>query len=126
MGGSLPVTALQLMRSRYSAYALAKIDYIQETMCPPASKGFDPIAAHAWASRVHWLGLTILSFSETEVRFAARYEDKGKLKLMCEASTFKQIDGRWYYVSGQPIKPTANGPCPCGSGKKFKRCCGAS
>ena len=24
-----------------------------------------------------------------------------------------------------PVKPTLNGPCPCGSGRKFKRCCGA-
>ncbi len=24
-----------------------------------------------------------------------------------------------------PGKPTLNGPCPCGSGRKFKRCCGA-
>ncbi|MEW6350740.1 MAG: SEC-C metal-binding domain-containing protein [Thermodesulfobacteriota bacterium] len=22
-----------------------------------------------------------------------------------------------------PPKPTLNGPCPCGSGKKYKRCC---
>ncbi|MBQ2264327.1 MAG: SEC-C domain-containing protein [Oscillospiraceae bacterium] len=21
-------------------------------------------------------------------------------------------------------KPSKNGPCPCGSGKKYKRCCG--
>jgi hypothetical protein len=25
----------------------------------------------------------------------------------------------------QPEGPSRNGPCPCGSGKKFKRCCGA-
>jgi TRAP-type C4-dicarboxylate transport system permease large subunit len=26
----------------------------------------------------------------------------------------------------QPAKPSLNALCPCGSGKKFKRCCGAS
>lgn len=24
----------------------------------------------------------------------------------------------------RPSGPTRNGPCPCGSGKKYKRCCG--
>jgi hypothetical protein len=26
----------------------------------------------------------------------------------------------------QPAPPSLNGPCPCGSGKKFKRCCGGA
>jgi len=25
-----------------------------------------------------------------------------------------------------PSKPSKNGPCPCGSGKKYKQCCGKS
>lgn len=25
----------------------------------------------------------------------------------------------------QPAVPSLNAPCPCGSGKKYKRCCGA-
>ena len=43
-------------------------------------------------------------------------------------------DGTWYYVDGEVIKPATsvhqqpkvgrNDPCPCGSGKKFKKCCG--
>jgi hypothetical protein len=28
-------------------------------------------------------------------------------------------------VAVQPKPPALNAPCPCGSGKKFKRCCGA-
>ena len=34
---------------------------------------------------------------------------------------------RDHYQPGAPQKPegpTRNGPCPCGSGKKYKRCCG--
>ena len=27
-------------------------------------------------------------------------------------------------VHGNDPKPGRNNPCPCGSGKKFKRCCG--
>lgn len=26
--------------------------------------------------------------------------------------------------SNKPLTPSLNGPCPCGSGKKYKRCCG--
>ncbi|MGO9202447.1 MAG: SEC-C metal-binding domain-containing protein [Limisphaerales bacterium] len=28
-------------------------------------------------------------------------------------------------ISAAPRKAGRNGPCPCGSGKKFKKCCGA-
>ena len=47
----------------------------------------------------------------------------------------KQIDGEWKYVAGNVIPTTVtrvgekvgrNDSCPCGSGKKYKKCCGAS
>jgi uncharacterized protein YecA (UPF0149 family) len=28
-------------------------------------------------------------------------------------------------IQKQPIKPKLNEPCPCGSGKKYKKCCGS-
>jgi len=31
---------------------------------------------------------------------------------------------RWVPV-GEPKKPGRNQPCPCRSGRKYKRCCGA-
>jgi SEC-C motif-containing protein len=46
---------------------------------------------------------------------------------------FKQINGDWKYVAGNVIPTTVtrvgdkigrNDPCPCGSGKKYKKCCG--
>jgi len=33
--------------------------------------------------------------------------------------------GRALSAFGAPARPAANGPCACGSGRKFKRCCGA-
>ena len=51
-----------------------------------------------------------------------------------ERSRFRREDGRWYYVSGENVRPSPtrraatagrNDPCPCGSGRKFKKCCGA-
>ena len=53
-----------------------------------------------------------------------------------ERSRFRRAEGRWVYLDGEMVKPKPvvreepkvgrNAPCPCGSGRKFKRCCGAS
>ena len=87
------------------------------------------------------LGLTILATEaggegdETgTVEFVARYRAKGHDLSHHERSTFRRVDGRWHFVDGKTIKPPPvkaepragrNDPCPCGSGKKFKRCHGA-
>jgi SEC-C motif-containing protein len=44
-----------------------------------------------------------------------------------EISRFKQFDGQWHYLDGVcDVKEAArNTPCPCGSGKKTKHCCGS-
>ena len=44
-----------------------------------------------------------------------------------------RIDGKWFYVDGDMVKPKPvvrdkpkvgrNEPCPCGSGRKYKKCC---
>lgn len=126
-----PTTPEQLMRSRYSAYTQAKIDYIQKTMRGKAAQGFDPISAHAWASEVNWLGLTVIrTFQESPskgfVEFVARYSANNQNAFIHELSEFERLNEHWYYVDGvaQP-KPKRNQSCLCGSGKKFKHCCGA-
>ncbi|MGI9280290.1 MAG: SEC-C metal-binding domain-containing protein [Endozoicomonas sp.] len=42
-----------------------------------------------------------------------------------ECSDFIKEQGRWYFIyPGIPAKlPGRNAPCPCGSGKKYKKCC---
>ena len=51
-----------------------------------------------------------------------------------ESATFKKEEGVWYFddsefpfqqVVNEGPKVGRNDPCPCGSGKKFKKCCGA-
>jgi SEC-C motif-containing protein len=49
-------------------------------------------------------------------------------------SRFLKQDGEWYFVDGQLVAPKTekrnqpkvgrNDPCPCGSAKKYKKCCG--
>jgi SEC-C motif-containing protein len=51
-----------------------------------------------------------------------------------ERSRFVKESDRWYYVDGLLPTPVTyrreeekvgrNDPCPCGSGKKYKKCCG--
>jgi len=120
-----------LMRSRYTAYTLARIDYIVKTMRGNAAKNYDKKSALAWASSVTWLGLTVIDASVPKnniatVTFFARFSEQHKNKFIYEQSTFEKINDEWFYTSGITPKINRNGNCPCGCGKKFKRCCGIS
>lgn len=127
----LPETPEQLMRSRYTAYTMANIAYIEKTMAQAAAMGFDPQEAKRWASEATWLGLTVLktAFAKEEdelayVQFFARFKSQQKKQTIYETSEFRKIDGKWFYTDGEHLPITKNQACPCGSGKKFKRCCG--
>jgi SEC-C motif-containing protein len=125
----LPENAEQLMRSRYSAYALGELDYLKASWHAdflPADLVID--------ERIGWLGLTIISSNQlgcqATVEFEARLLLDGRVDAMHENSNFVSVGGRWLYTDGEmlapsftPWKPARNEPCPCGSGKKFKRCC---
>ena len=60
MGKQIPETPEALMRSRYSAYTMANIDYIKETMRGNALVGFQELDAKRWAKRVTWIKLKVL------------------------------------------------------------------
>ncbi len=131
------ITAEELMRSRYSAYCTKEIDYILATHDPKTrTDSYSDIAQ--WADSVQWTGLEILTTEKGKqqdvtgtVHFKAHYIQNGQPELLQENSTFRKEGEQWYYVSGvhnQPIVlPNSsigrNEPCPCGSGKKFKKCC---
>lgn len=153
-GTALPDTAEKLMRSRYTAYAKADIEYVKKTMVPEARKGFDVAAAKEWAESSIWKGLKIVDTQKGGpedkmglVEFIATYEVKGKGIDHHEVASFKKTkDGQWLFVDGEshehnegeghkhdtaPVvtvkrespKIGRNDPCPCGSGKKYKKCC---
>ena len=97
------------MRSRYSAYAAAKADYIVGTTDPEGS---------AWEADVDVWKKRILKFSrnseyggvvilETEtdgdeawVKFRAVMTAMKKDASFTERSYFRRVDGRWLYHSG--------------------------
>ena len=130
-------TAERLMRARYSAYATGAIDFLEKSNHSKTRKQFDPEGAERWSKDSRWLGLTILSVDSAlpdraHVNFEARYEDKDGTPIFHrERSLFEREDDEWRFVSGGAIpavsqKVGRNEPCPCGSGKKYKKCCGTS
>lgn len=91
------------MRSRYTAYTLANIDYIQKTMRKKAAENYDPVAAKKWASSVKWLGLTVVEAPTPKnntgtVTFYARFSENNTQKEIIEKSLFEKIDDAWFYV----------------------------
>ena len=123
------------MRSRYTAHALARVPYILATCHPSILRKQDAAALARWCENSEFMKLEVLETKaggvndeEGTVRFMAWIKEKGKLDGLHERSTFTRHEGLWTYLSGQqlPVKmPGVNDPCPCGSGLKFKKCCGA-
>lgn len=101
LGNSYPKSALELMRSRYTAYVLTNVNYIIETTSPKYRKYYDAKSIESWAKSSKWLGLEIVSYSENRVKFIATFlDEKKRLTHHKEDSTFEQIANRWYFVDG--------------------------
>jgi SEC-C motif domain protein len=135
-----PPTAEALMRARYSAYAMANIDFIERTIHSSARAEFDRESARKWAEQSQWHGLEILNVidgkeedDEGSVEFVATYSQKDESVKHHEIAAFRKETDVWTFVDGhivnQPFrhdqpKIGRNDPCHCGSGKKYKKCCG--
>lgn len=101
MGRELPSTALELMRSRYTAYTLCRDDYLRATWHASTR----PMDARLADDGVKWLGLEIRSHAssddEASVEFVARYRVHGRAQRLHETSRFLREDGRWLYLDGR-------------------------
>jgi SEC-C motif-containing protein len=139
--GHAAPTAEALMRSRYSAYTLDNQAYLIKTLAPESREEEEQETEQVSDTNMKWLGLEIRSTSkgcvEDEtgiVEFVAKYKVGDKLGIHHERSNFQREDGCWVCIGGE-INPKQeqrivnkvgrNVSCPCGSGKKFKKCCGA-
>ncbi len=134
----------QLMRARYSAHVLGLVDFVVDTYHASchAEKQRDAIAE---SINSDWVKLDVhssedgASSDEGYVTFSAYFNQDGKQLCLTERSRFVREQGQWFYIDGtfpeqslderlnQPInalKVGRNDPCICGSGKKFKKCCG--
>jgi len=141
LAGAAAPTAEALMRSRYTAFALGNVGYLADTLAADIRAEFDRIEAESTARDTKWQGLEIRAVTDGgaedatgTVEFVARFNLRGKPHVHHELSTFGREQGRWVCAGGQMdpkapprhvVKVGRNEPCPCGSGKKYKKCCGA-
>ena len=100
----LPETALHLMRSRYSAYALDLADYIIKSTHPNSplfeKNRSDWIASiHEFSRTTQFQGLRIEFSDETHVTFYAILNTLGKDTSFREKSLFEKSGDLWCYVS---------------------------
>jgi len=118
------------MRSRYCAFALGDAAYLLATW----HTDFRPSELRL-DQRIRWIALDILASEQQSQRATVEFEAtlvlSGEVSALRERSEFVCQQGRWLYTRGEqlspsitPWKPGRNQPCPCGSGVKFKRCCG--
>jgi len=129
------------MRSRYTAYVKGNIDYIEQTCAKDALEVFNRLEVERYIDEMDWQGLDILRVTEGGVEdahglvdFAFHLKHKDKPYTQREIASFERIEGRWYYTDsefnpkGETVhceKVGRNDPCPCGSAKKYKKCCGS-
>lgn len=141
LAGRPAKTAEALMRSRYSAFVLGRFDYLQRTCAGEAALTFDRAELERSLPGTQWLGLDIEATEAGQeddtagtVTFRVDFRQNGRLFTQTERSEFRRIAGEWRYCKGEPdlsakqdasAKVGRNDPCPCGSGRKYKKCCDA-
>ncbi len=119
-----------LMRSRYTAFVLKQADYLINTWHPDCEAATFRADIESGFAHTQWQGLTLFETApgknenEGYVSFVARFNEQNKSGAIIERSRFLKENGRWYYVDGKRPEFGRNDPCPCGSQKKFKKCCG--
>lgn len=100
-------TAEQLMRSRYTAFTLANVDYLMKSHHPKTRPIKEKKNMKRWAQSVQWVNLTILNKqkgnetdTEGTVTFKAVFVENGKPDQIYETSNFKKLNNKWVYVDG--------------------------
>ena len=139
--GTPAPTAEALMRSRYSAFVLGEISYLANTLSTEARAEFDEVEAEKTAKDAKWQGLEVRAVTDGgpdddggTVEFVASFRFNDQPRIHHELAAFAREKGRWVCTGGEMnpksapvrvVKAGRNDPCPCGSGKKYKKCCGA-
>lgn len=143
-GAALPLTAEKLMRSRFSAFCEANVNYLIHTQHPNNRSGNDHAEIGATIKGTEWVNLILLSAErggENDdtgyVEFVAVSKRRSlnmlsgssdgadELRQMHERSFFVKEEGKWFYVDGENLsfyQTKRNEPCWCGSGSKTKAC----
>lgn len=142
IAGTTPArTPEELMRARFSAHCERNYAFLVTSTHPDHRDGVSEDEISQWAQHVNWTDLEVHSATpgesenEGNVSFTAHFTVKDTPQELREDATFAKVNGEWFYVDGhvhgqepyvrETPKVGRNEPCPCGSGKKYKKCCGA-
>jgi len=139
--GSSATTPEALMRARYTAHALGAFDFLETSVHPTTREKVDRAKMRQWSEAVQWDGMEVHEVTgggkedkTGTVSFTAKYSVNGVEQSLREDASFLCENGEWFYLDGdvhghtpyrrEDPKVGRNDPCPCGSGKKYKKCCG--
>ena len=107
-GKKVPETAEKLMRSRFTAYSLARADYLAATTAAEEREKLDVEELGQYCRSVKCISLKILSTELGKpgddtgvVLFHAKLLINGKRMLHREKSRFVREEGRWAYLDGE-------------------------
>ena len=134
-------TAEALMRARYSSYVTGDGDFLMSSATREVQAEFGDEALKALKASARWHGLEIIRTErggpgddDGVVEFRALYTANGEFCNHHEVSKFVRERDGWKFADGELVgeKPVVreepkvgrNEPCPCGSGRKYKKCCG--
>lgn len=125
------------MRSRYTAYVNHDVEYLLKSWHRSTRPAyFDPTTIADWRDlRIVRTEAGNAQDQHGIVEFIATALSQKSACTLHEASRFVKEENQWFYVDGDilpdppPIRRSEkigrNEPCPCGSGKKSKKCCGS-
>jgi len=106
-GAQSAPTAVSLMRSRYTAFALGTVDYLIATTAPNMRKDDDYAIITEQVKNTHWCGLKIINCvdglkgdSTGEVEFKAYFIADGEGGVLHERSRFYRQGDQWFYADG--------------------------
>lgn len=133
-------TPEELMRARFSAHCQRNYAFLVDSTHPEHREGVSVEEISKWAEHVTWTELEVHSATpgasdeEGHVSFTAHFTIKDTSQKLREDAVFAKVNDAWFYVDGDvhgqdPYRREAprvgrNDLCPCGSGKKYKKCCG--
>ena len=131
-----PESPRKLLEARYQAFVDGKVDFILDSHHLDTRSQVDRTSIEAWSKKSSWLGLKIederIEGEKAFLTFTVRYTKGVETMNHREHAEFRKDGGKWFYYDSQfPAQQTLksekigrNDPCTCGSGKKFKKCCG--
>lgn len=105
IGKAFPLTAVELMRSRYSAFFFRLVDYLVSSTHPDTREKNLREELDDMVDGMLWRKLKIISKSKGtavdkkgKVEFIAQYHFDGEFSELHENSRFRKYKGQWKYL----------------------------